>query len=682
MTIKRLIRQIPMPPSKKISSFVKPSDAAAFVHAWCTAVSQLNGAQLRDHGKQLFDVWFDHICGPDPREEDMATWNSLSPSSYGILLSELESKYRPARRSPPSPFDRRIAWLTKTFELDAGEEAIIHALARCAIHDAWRKLMHALPGEGAKPTALRIAYLTGLHAGEIEDRLGAGKRLSRCGLIDFDRDGEFMANQLLEHIARSNSPPSRLARQLMPTAPPSSLCWTDFEHIGPQREIAQALVAADKGAAILLYGPPGTGKTEFARLLADKTGKRAVLAGIEEDNGREPSRHDRLAHLAMLRALVRKDPSRLIVFDEADDILRLGNFEERGYRSKLFLNLLVEESERPIIWIINNPQCLDRSLLRRMSLAIEFPTPTRVVRRRVVERHARTARLKLNAQDLDRLASMPAAPAVIGNALACAKAAGGGASEALTIGEGLMAVISGERAAPDLLPPCYDPALALADADLDALAARLECSADLRWSMLLSGPSGTGKSAYARHLAEQLGFDLVVKRGSDLLGPYVGMTEANIAEAFREAARGRCLLLIDEADDFLGDRREAQRGWERSMVNQMLRQMEALECPFVATTNNPQMLDPATQRRFTMRVGFLALDERRAAEQFRRWFGGRSPIGFRLAGTTPGDFAVVAKRAQLLGECDPSRLTRWLWEEAEARGEMRAAMGFVAEFLD
>lgn len=678
MTFNRFMRHIPTPTSGKRSSFVRTSDAAAFANAWCTAVSQLNGAQLRDYGKQLFDVWFDYICGPELDEEDISTWQSLAPSGFGMLLGELVAKYQPTKRAAATPFDRRIAWLAETFELNASEQAIVYALGRCAVHDAWRKLLHALPGEGAKPTALRIAYLTGLHAGEIEDRLGAGERLSRCGLIDADRDGEFEGTQLLERIARSNSPPSRLARQLMPSAARSNLCWRDFDHIGPQREIAKSLVAAEGKVSILLYGPPGTGKTEFARLLADATGKRAVFAGLEDENGKEPSRYDRLAHLAMLRALARKDPSRLVVLDEADDILQLGNDEQRRFCSKLFLNRLIEEAERPTIWIINNPQILDSSLLRRMSLAIEFPMPPRGVRRRVVERHARKTRLKLAGQDLDQLASLPAAPAIVGNALASAKTAGGGASEALTIGRGLLAVVSGQLPGPDELPHCYDPALAVADTDLDALASRLERSADPRWSLLLSGPSGTGKSAYARHLAERLGIDLLVKRGSDLLSPFVGMTEANIAEAFREAARGRCLLLIDEADDFLADRRGAQRSWERIMVNQMLRQMEALEAPLVATTNAPDLLDPATQRRFTLRVGFRALDERRAAAQFRQWFRSELPREIRLAATTPGDFALVARRAQLLGEEDSRQLARWLQEEAEARSGVSRVIGFAA----
>lgn len=44
---------------------------------------------------------------------------------------------------------------------------------------------------------------------------------------------------------------------------------------------------------------------------------------------------------------------------------------------------------------------------------------------------------------------------------------------------------------------------------------------------------------------------------------------------------------------------------------------------------------------------------------------------------TPGDFAVVAARADLLGETDSRQLVRWLREEAEARGDsLKGPLGF------
>jgi AAA+ superfamily predicted ATPase len=635
----------------------------------------MNPHQLRERGRELFGVWIDCVSGSDPREN--VDWDQLTGPNVVALLQSL------AEQSPQSPpqrataLDRRIGWLADTLGLDQVEKEILLILARCAVHEEWEKLIRILPGSGHNPSVRRISLVSKLRMKEIDKRLGVGSKLWSSGLVEDDRDSEFSANRLLQRIAWSSSLPPQLARQLMPAAPRSTLNWADFSHIGPQRDIAEKLVATDHPAAILLHGPPGTGKTEFARLLADRTGKRAVFAGLQDENGQEPRRNERLAHLSVLRALTRGDPSRLIVMDEADDILLLGHFEERGHRSKLFLNRLVEEGLRPTIWIVNSPRALEESLLRRMSLAIEFPLPPLGVRRRVVERHARHARMKLALSEIERLAALQAAPAVVGKALASAKAVGGGANEAMVISEGLITTILGRPPSPESLPPCYDSSLAVADVDLVALSDKLVEAPSRGWSLLLAGPSGTGKSAYARHLAERLGIDLLVKRGSDLLDMYVGGTEANIASAFREAALGRCLLLIDEADDFLADRRDAVRSWERSMVNQMLREMESLEAPFVATTNAPQLLDPATQRRFTMRAIFVALDHQRAAEQFRRWFECEVPRGEHLFGSTPGDFALVANRAKLLGVGDPHQLLDWLRQEAAHRGDGRRTMGFV-----
>ena len=315
-------------------------------------------------------------------------------------------------------------------------------------------------------------------------------------------------------------------------------------------------------------------------------------------------------------------------------------------------------------------------MVRRMSLAIEFPMPSLAVRKRVVERHAAKGKLKLDSEAKHRLASLTAAPAVIATALRGAKATGGGIESAMAIGEGLVRAISGCPPEPITLPKVYDPTLAVADRDLDQLANKLQANEQRGWSMLLSGRSGTGKSAYARHLAERLQIELVEKRGSDLLGKYVGETEANIASAFHQAARSNGLLLIDVADDFLLDRRDAQRSWERSIVNEMLRQMEALKTPFVATTNLADDFDPATQRRFTLRAEFRALDETRARAQFHRWFGIEAPRDFAAEGLTPGDFALVSRRAKLLDESDPATLAAWLQDELAARGGLRSQMGF------
>ena len=75
------------------------------------------------------------------------------------------------------------------------------------------------------------------------------------------------------------------------------------------------------------------------------------------------------------------------------------------------------------------------------------------------------------------------------------------------------------------------------------------------------------------------------KRASDLISKWVGESEQNIAAAFAEARWKKMLLVIDEADSFLQDRRHAHRSWEVTQVNEMLTQMESHPLPFVCTTN-------------------------------------------------------------------------------------------------
>ena len=112
------------------------------------------------------------------------------------------------------------------------------------------------------------------------------------------------------------------------------------------------------------------------------------------------------------------------------------------------------------------------------------------------------------------------------------------------------------------------------------------------------GPPGTGKTAWAAWLAEELDMPLLLCKGSDLLDPYVGGTERNIAQAFEQAKSDNAVLVLDEVDTFLFSREGADRSWERSQVNEMLTQIERFEGLMVVSTNLMNVLDPAALRRF------------------------------------------------------------------------------------
>ena len=105
--------------------------------------------------------------------------------------------------------------------------------------------------------------------------------------------------------------------------------------------------------------------------------------------------------------------------------------------------------------------------------------------------------------------------------------------------------------------------------------------------------------------------DPLPKRASQLMSKWVGETEQQIAGAFAEARTTGSFLIIDEADSFLADRRDAFRNWEISMVNEMLSQLENHDLPYAFTTNLADRLDPAAARRFLFRATFRFLDEPR-----------------------------------------------------------------------
>ncbi len=119
----------------------------------------------------------------------------------------------------------------------------------------------------------------------------------------------------------------------------------------------------------------------------------------------------------------------------------------------------------------------------------------------------------------------------------------------------------------------YDINLVNTDIDMNDLTQKIKQSGNLNFSLCLYGEPGTGKSLYAKYLADQLGIEVLLKRASDLISPYVGQTEQNIAEAFAEAKAKKAMLIFDEADTFLQDRNNAVRSWEIAQVNEMLTQM-------------------------------------------------------------------------------------------------------------
>lgn len=136
-----------------------------------------------------------------------------------------------------------------------------------------------------------------------------------------------------------------------------------------------------------------------------------------------------------------------------------------------------------------------------------------------------------------------------------------------------------------------------------------------------------------------------------------------MAAAFAEAKQKNAILMIDEADSFLGSRSAAQQQWEVSQVNELLVQMEEFNGILIMSTNFMDHLDSAALRRFDFKIRFDYLDFDKSWSFINRLLGMHQSQPFaavnvegyetrlkRLPQLTPGDFATVERRAKVLAE--------------------------------
>lgn len=119
--------------------------------------------------------------------------------------------------------------------------------------------------------------------------------------------------------------------------------------------------------------------------------------------------------------------------------------------------------------------------------------------------------------------------------------------------------------------------------------------------MLLYGPPGCGKTFFAKHFAEELGFNFMCITPATLKSRYVNATQENIARMFKEAEdNAPTVIFIDEMNELVPNRDSSDvHEMSRSAVNEMLAQMDKTGEKgvfIIGATNYPNMIDPAILR--------------------------------------------------------------------------------------
>ncbi len=486
----------------------------------------------------------------------------------------------------------------------------------------------------------------------------------------------------------------------------SGLVAEDFSYIEKSYSLLkdyfrEAVKRHYKGVNVLIHGVPGTGKSQLARVLAKELGLKLFEINVADKYGDALTGNNRFSAYQLCQKILARQKTSLVLFDEIEDVFPGDSMFSFGMktaedRRKAWINNLLENNPVPAIWISNSISQIDSAYIRRFDMAVKMCHPPKRVRARILQKYLKN--LNVSSQWIDSVAdNQNIVPALISRAARVTAAVNrkntkSGAIESCMehiIGSSMSAMgYTGSVQKKSNNQMTYRADVLNPDMDIDALVEGLKDHSQAR--LCLYGPPGTGKTEFGHYIARTLDKTLLVKRASDLLAPYVGQTEMNIAEMYQQATSEGAVLLLDEADSFLRDRKNAQQSWEVTQVNEMLVQMENFDGIFICSTNLVDGLDDASIRRFDFKIflNYLTLDKswnlfkqtlkdcgtaKTATQLWRRKLE-------MFNNLTPGDFATVVRQSRLsTTPLDAKNLFTGLQKESNFKlSNVSTGIGFTA----
>ena len=128
--------------------------------------------------------------------------------------------------------------------------------------------------------------------------------------------------------------------------------------------------------------------------------------------------------------------------------------------------------------------------------------------------------------------------------------------------------------------------------------------------ILLYGPPGTGKTFIAKAVAGELDLPFYSITSADVFGKYVGESENNIRDLFREARKNPLsVIFIDELETIFRKRTESVHETTQKVITVILQELDGINdnqnpIMLLGATNTPWMIDEAFLR--TGRFDILA----------------------------------------------------------------------------
>ncbi len=370
----------------------------------------------------------------------------------------------------------------------------------------------------------------------------------------------------------------------------------------------------DPPRGVLLHGPSGTGKTLIARAVAGETGCwfRSVIGTEIMDKHYGESE-------AKLRAAfdeASKNAPSILFIDEIDALAPRRDTAEGEVERRVTAQLLalmdgmVDRGQVMVIAATNLPNNLDPALRRpgRFDREVLIGTPDQAGRRKILEIHTRD--MPLGEIDLDELAETTHGFVGADIKALCQEAGY----------EAMRRVLPGLENTPQQLSEDFLEALTVEKEDFQEALKDMRPSSGRNFEinlkkagwdfvagyskeksyveqtvlwplqhaqslekigmsrpegLLITGPSGVGKTLFARSMAKESGFNVIEIRTPEILSKYMGESEKNVRELFRQARQmAPTVLILDGIDSF------SSKGWSDAkyidrIVNQLVMEMNS-----------------------------------------------------------------------------------------------------------
>jgi len=654
----------------------------------------------------------------DFEHEDMATYLGLEKyvefdfddfnrtEPLLLLKKRLKALRKKAPFSSSDLLRQNIEKLSELILLTPYEKQVLEFVILLKQYDMLENALGMLGGELNTSRAKRILnILLEIPIEAINEMFSAHSTFSRSALLILHSEDNYSLGAKLrlinyefaDNMLNLDEDITEMIKDSVRLSDKGTLAIADYSYIKSDLEILmpflnKALDQKLKGVNILLYGLPGTGKTELSKTIADVLGTKLYEISYADREGDPIEGEARLRLYKTAQALFFNNRT-LLMYDEAEDVFESyeGGFfmMPKQQSDKAWINKVLETNNVPTIWITNNIGSIDNAIIRRFDMSIELPIPSKTQRKEIIKKYSNNI---LSEEEIEVMSEHEnIAPALISSAVKVAehlpeKQQSKAFMQLLnnTLKAQGYEEVNKNKAAD--LPSNYSLEFVNTDTNLEELVSGINDHKSAR--ICLYGASGTGKSAFAKHIAKMLDKPFVIKSGSSLMSKWVGETEKNIANAFREAMEEEAVLIFDEVDGFLAERGQAKVNWEVTQVNEMLVQMEKFDGIFVATTNLIDHLDQASLRRFDLKLEFKTL----MPEQLEKIFISYAkeleitePKGEELheirsmKKLTPGDFATISRQSKFKKIGSAGDFIKRLKEEQKLKkSQDGSSMGFIS----